>query len=203
MDYSSLSNELILLINQYLYEIELIALALLFYVTIKKNQINSSIVAVVVSLLVGLYSLVISPKLLEWAKQSPDFKHEIRFIWYMGFIHVDLAAIYVIRKMNKLLKIKPGDICKILLLMFISRITAHSARYIERVTLDTHYLEFFYKTFMTAINTTSTITTLILAFIFFLLQITPKVTRIKIQRFANQKLSFFPFGILINKKWSI
>jgi len=203
MELNLFTNEFILAINSYLHEIELIALILIFFVTTKNNEINSSVVSIVVSLLVGLYSLTVAPKLLEWARQAPDLKHEIRFLWYMGFIHVDLAAIYVIRKTNKILKIEPGDICKLLLLMLIARISAHSIRYIERVTLDTHYLELFYKTFMTSINTASTLTTLILSVLFFLLQVTPERVKIRVSKFVDYRLSFFPLITLTNKKWNI
>ncbi|PAJ72767.1 hypothetical protein CJF42_19380 [Pseudoalteromonas sp. NBT06-2] len=197
------TEELSLVINSNLYLFELIALALIVIVVIKKNEVNSSAVALTVSLIVGFYSLTVAPKLLDWAKQSPDLKHAIRFFWYMGFLHVDLAAIYVIRKINGILKVLPGDICKLILLMFISRICAHSVRYIERLAFDTHYLELMYKTLMTSINATSTFTTLILAIIFFTLQVTPEKLKLQIRKFADRRLSFFPFVILTNKKWNI
>lgn len=197
------TNKLVLLIDAHLFEIELLSLVLIFIVAIKRNEINSSVVAIVVSLIVGLYSVAVSPKLLAWGQQAPDLKHEVRFLWYMGFIHVDLAAIYVIGKVNEILKILPGDICKLILLMFISRICASSFSYIERVAFDTNHLDVLHIALITSINSATTLTTLILTIIFFTLQVTSEKIKLQIRKFADRRLSFFPFVILTNKKWNI
>lgn len=197
----SLTDELILALNAELYELEILTLVFLFIITIKKNTMNSSIVAIVVSLLVGLFSLIISPKLMIFGTQNPDFKHEIRFLWYMGFIHIDLAAIYVIRKINGILKVELGDICKLILLMFIARIGVSSIRYAERVVFDTYYLEFLYKTSIQSINHSSTITVFLISIILIVRNTTSERVVSIIKEYTDNRAAFFPLTILTNKKW--
>jgi len=200
------TNHFFMVIDAYIFELELLALFLIFIVVIKKNEINSSIVAIVVSLLVGLYSLVIGPKVLDWAANTPDLKHEIRFVFYMGFIHADLAGIYVIRKINEVLKVKPGDICNLVLLMFVARASITTIRYMERLIQDTNYLELFYKTSINSINVTSTLTILCLSFMFLMKNTAPiKANKIvnNINNYIRKRTFFFPVSFLINKKWKL
>jgi hypothetical protein len=204
MDFSLMfTNEFALLLDSFNFEIELLSLVLIFFVAIKKNQMNSSVIAIVVSLIVGIYSLVISPKLLEWGSQSPEYKHQIRFLWYMGFVHADLMAIYVIRKTNDMLQVRAGDICKLILLMFIARLSVTSVRYIERLIFDTHHLEMMYKSSITSINTVSTVTVFIISFVFIIAMLTPEKLRNGIRGFSDRKLQFFPISFITNKKWSL
>jgi len=150
-----------------------------------------------------MYSVVAAPKLLDWAQQSPEYKHQIRLLWYMGFIHIDLMAIYVIRKTNEMLSIKPGDICKLILLMLISRILVTSVRYIERVIFDTHYLELMYKASITSINSVSTLTVFIISLVFLLVIFIPGKLRVAMNGLPDNQPQFLPIAFVTNKKWSL
>jgi hypothetical protein len=150
-------------IDGYAWLCDFIAVCIFLVLSWKEKTINSSLIALAVSIIVGKVMLEYSPKLL--AAKTPENLALVTFVWYVGFVFFDAVAIFAIYKSHAVRKIRYSLIAKMVLLSFFVKAQLHLLRYTERLIWDTDFLMPLYKSGIVSINVTTAITAIIFAVI--------------------------------------
>ena len=160
-------------IGVYTWFVDFIAMVILLVFAWKDRRTSSSLIALATSVIAGGLMNQYTPYVLQ--SNNPASQNTILFVWYLGFVAIDAAAMAVIYKCHLAFVVRYNFITKMVLLSIFIKAQLHLIRYGERIIWDTHYIKPLYTSGISGINIATAATAML-----FVLAIT--ISRIRVAK---------------------